>query len=659
MENKKITEKEISKKLNSINFEFKFGSKFTSIIGILLIMTALIYGSYLTYNFFSHTISNTAKTIAIYLVGLSLLGVAEKLKTSVKKSYYTTLLAGGIGVLYLATGVGYFVFDNVLSGLTVLILVCTISITSFLLATKKDAKVVAIFALIGGAMPIIDLNFSTTIVTALSIYILGLNLLALLVSVNKNWIEIKYFTLIINFLSTSTLIINIFFNDHWHYLMIVLYITIVYLMVLAIIVYYKLKHSLEITTFEKVFISINTFIYSSAVFILFGQTFPNRLGYCALLLFAFYFSLSRAIEKYSKGQNTISNIFITTAFIYWFITIPVQFQGRIVIISLIVQSASLVCTGIYKNNKLFKILGSIAMIIAINAILMFDDLVFNLGIYLACNIFIIATIYYVYWDNLYKLSSKNKKFTIYKIILMYCIYAYCFFSLQELSYHIDFPLNLNYVIFFLLTSCITIILMKLKFLHDFIFKSNMLLINAILCVLLFSTPVVSYTKTQNLIMLFLMILCKLVYLFSLKLNLYKTLLNKDYIYTILLGISIPLLTISFVQFDYFESQSYYFSILALLLTFSYIIFGFIHNYATLRKVMLVTTYSLLVKIFIFDLNYNSGVNRVIAYFSFGVVLLIISYIYQKFSNKIYKDISIPKQDKSLGDDYIEKDSCSF
>jgi uncharacterized membrane protein len=88
-----------------------------------------------------------------------------------------------------------------------------------------------------------------------------------------------------------------------------------------------------------------------------------------------------------------------------------------------------------------------------------------------------------------------------------------------------------------------------------------------------------------------------------------------------------------IQFD-LGHINFLFSFLYILTAFGLIIFGFIKKYVLTRRFGLALTAFATGKLFIYDLSYLETGWKIISYISYGIVLLVISYMYQKYSKQI-------------------------
>ncbi len=637
--NKEISIEEMQAKSKNINFEFNFGTKITNVVGIILVMLGLMYATYLSYNFFGTFISDKMKTILIYLVGLSLIGVGEYSKDKVQKYFSTGLFGGGIGILYLGTAVGYFVFDNVLNSITTVILIAIISVTSFLLATRNDMKPISIFALIGGYLPLVELKVDENYITAIIIYITALNLLALGISVKKGWRTIKYISFGLNLIVTTPLVATIIFNDYWNFISIILYTSFLYTIYLVTAVYYPIKNNLKITMYENVLFVMNTLVHSIISFTVFYNYFSDYLGYFAIILFFLFFLLGKLIEKFTNGEKVVSTMLYSTAFLFSFIAIPIQFGGDVAYISTISQGAVLVLIGIYNNRKVYKYLGTIPLVISLFYIEMLFDNYLNLGVFVVSNISIIVMFYYMATKNdiISCRVITNIFFKVYKSITLILTYGFLILFVDEFIS--------SYILYYfvMLFSLLNILIVKVKLIHGNEINYTMI-ISSILVM-----PVTILDPTSN---IFIIVISKTLYLYSIFKILEITFIDRDKSYMITAIAYVLIIPFILVEGNIIYVESFYFSLIGVIVAAVFIVLGFKYNFSKVRKTMLISIYLFLAKIFFLDFSSytNIGVTRVISLIVFGVILIFVSYMYQKFSKQLLVDIDLTEELKTLKSD---------
>jgi hypothetical protein len=77
-----------------------------------------------------------------------------------------------------------------------------------------------------------------------------------------------------------------------------------------------------------------------------------------------------------------------------------------------------------------------------------------------------------------------------------------------------------------------------------------------------------------------------------------------------------------------------FSCIYLLMALSFIVYGFAKKFRYIRQLGLGLTLFAIGKLFIFDLSFLNKLHKILAYFGFGLTLLVISFIYQRVKNSL-------------------------
>ena len=162
-------------------WETFLGLKIISAIGALL----LLLGVFAFGRHFYGNIGPGVQNILIFVFGLALMIAGEVLYRKKWRGGFTiALTAGGSGVLFLGAALGYMTL-GVLPMWMALCICALVSLLTFGASLRYNAQLVAVFALIGGYLPIIALNEELVIFAA--VYFTILSLLALLIATKKNW----------------------------------------------------------------------------------------------------------------------------------------------------------------------------------------------------------------------------------------------------------------------------------------------------------------------------------------------------------------------------------------------------------------------------------------------------------------------------------------
>ncbi len=650
-----FTEEEVSQKLKTLNLELKFGSKFTNIVGMLLIMLSIMYGAYLTYDIFGRFISDEMKTGAIYLLGFVIIVLSEYFRKRTTKNFYTAMLGGGVGVLYLATTIGYFVFDGVLSSTATMVIVAVISIATFLLATKNDVEIISIFALIGGYMPLIEFSVTESYITAMVFYTLALNLLAMFTSMKKDWKITKYVSFALNLATTIPFMALIISNEYWGFTPILIYSMVIMLISLGTIVYYPIKYNKVITTYEKAVLCLNVFLNYSILIFIMEMYHPDYSGYGVLILSTLYFVLGLLVEKKDISQKDIFSFFYLVAIGFSFYGFDIQYSRETTNVLFIIESTILIVYGIHRNTKVFEYAGKVGMGLVTMILLLTSDMIINSDLILIndswymliiANIGILAYIYYTNWSQRYSLMNKEV-LGIYKVYVLVLIYRYLVFIGDKLLFVVtrDYKIDYHIAIIILLVCIFNIALGQVKFLKDQLLKGAISLTTAVLT---FGVYSLGYSDIFN-INLILGFVVNTVLGVAIYYSVRDYYNSKDKILVFTAFETMILLVQALMVYAGIEFSAYFLSLSCLAVALGFIILGFRENVSLLRKSMLAMIYVLITKIFLIDYNIEGQGARVITLFAFGVILVLISYLYQKFAKKMYDIYGIKESEADTGE----------
>lgn len=169
-----------------LNYEKLIGANIFSKIGILVLIIGV--GYFIKYAIDNEWINETMRCVLSYLFGVSLLGVAQK----VRKNYraFSSLLAGGMfAIFYLTTALSYHYYDLFSQNTAFAILIAT-TISMIVLSMLYDRKELSIISVVGGFIaPFLFGDESASIVSLFS-YITLFNVAMFVISMRKSWSEL-------------------------------------------------------------------------------------------------------------------------------------------------------------------------------------------------------------------------------------------------------------------------------------------------------------------------------------------------------------------------------------------------------------------------------------------------------------------------------------
>lgn len=354
------------------NIEERIGGKWFAKIGIAVLIIGI--SLFLKYAFDNNWIGETGRVILGILAGTVLLAMGEKF---IRKYFiYGQILAGGgIAVLYLSI-FSAFNFYHLISSYAAFAIMALITAISIALSLRYDALSLMGVAILGGfATPILCSTGENNQVGLFS-YILLLDLAILAVSIFKKWRELN----IIGFIGTVIL----FFAWYAKFYTIKQLFSTVFFLSLFFLVYsissviYNLYKGEKSTGTEQILTLVAGVAYFSSSYGLLNKNYHIWMGFFALIMAVYYFLWAYLVREITPDDEKLYNFlaFLTVGFIT--IAIPIQFKQYIVTIGWIIEALLLFYLGVKveKDNEYNQIasllFGSVIGIIAILRLLFFD-----------------------------------------------------------------------------------------------------------------------------------------------------------------------------------------------------------------------------------------------------------------------------------------------
>lgn len=640
---------QLQETLRRNSMELKFGTRIPVIIGIFLILMGVVFGLRYTYEY----VEDPRATGALaYLLGICFMVVSEFMNRRQKTPFTIGICAGGISFLFATTAVSYFNL-KILSIPVALIICVAIAALSLLQSYRYNNQLIAIFALIGGYLPMMALyNQSTVMIVSAMIYFTILNLFVLLIALSRKWQVLKYFSLGLCYISTA-LILN--FRNFNSFSAGIIYVMANLLLYLVIILIYPIKRQQPLKISDTVLLGLNALCNAGLLFMLLGQYDYNALnGVITLVFCVIYFALARLISVAVREDSGTRVLFHITSLAFLVATIPLLLEPELISIGWLCEGTALWVCGILFGRKGYRRAGQAACLLCAFALVettaLFPDSAMDFwasGVSLISAFAILGATYYKhnnesdYWATINGSFMKAFQFATLAYSLLYttllCSYIMdsvpfaswqwrdfvsvliiaCIphvliliyrqlpifkgTSFQVLS-HIFYGLG-----FFLIIIANSIFIPTEKNLSWLIAILALIFVDVISVVVLhmWLGKISNPRNSQNEVQLLLTCLYSLVICIEL--------------FVVQVDISFSSMILSFILMAW-----------ALVL----VILGFMHQYTFMRRCGLALSLISVSKLFIVDLYFLETIYRVISYFVFGAVFIAIAYIYQNFSRKL-------------------------
>ena len=340
----------IPKPKKHMNYEKFIGENLFGKIGILIFVIGV--GFFVKYAIDKNWINETFRTVLGFLTGVALLFVAERLQK--KYRTFSSLLAGGaFAVFYLTVAIAFHYY-HIFSQTVAFIILIAITVFMSVLSVIYDRRELAIMALVGGFLAPFIVSSGEGSYQVLFTYVSILNLGMFGLSIYKKWSELPIISfvftclimasfLLLNYSSRSTIISG-------HLLM---FATLFYFIFLLPVFSILRGEKIQAMSRGLVFVIItNNFVY-----LLSGILFLRNMGLSfkasgLLSLFIALVNLGLVLWLWKSRKDYKFLVHTTLGLVLTFvsITIPIQLDGNY--ITLLWASEMVLLLWLYVQSKI-------------------------------------------------------------------------------------------------------------------------------------------------------------------------------------------------------------------------------------------------------------------------------------------------------------------
>jgi len=659
------------------------GENLINKIGIVILVLSLFF-------FVQYAIGkgwvNDAGRVAIGIVaGGILIALAHKLRKTYT-AFSSVLAGGGIAVLYSTIALAFQLYSLFSQTQAFLIMVV---ITGFAIALSLayNKKELAIIALIGGFATPLSLSTGEGNYIILFSYILILDIGMLVLAYFKKWNLVN----IISFVLTVFLFMAWMLTTHYdkHSLPFtgaLVFATIFYLVFFVMNIINNLKESNKFSVFDFMIVISNTFLYYAAGMFIIDKLNENFIGIFTVVIAIFNFTFAYTLYKHKKIDKNLIFLLIGLVLTFVSLTAPVQLNGNYITMFWAVESVLLLWLSQKSGIKLLKISSFIVTFLMIISLIMdwekiyinpYTDapilnLILNKGFItgIVAIASIVLNIRLLKSDKevkIFKNMSANSFSLILTIFLILSLYIVFLLEIvyQTESYFEYFRLTDVVVAFYNYLYITAVIIWASKKRIKFVFEgiSIIAFISILIYIFGVSPDYISLRDNflsggveNNFIVLHLLnSLLVLVLSFYVWKNI-STMLSKQEIYgklALWLSIIVGLVVLSFdidniillisspnAEGIYeIKRQSHLIAwpILWGVTAFALMILGMKKNMKLLRIISLAIFFFTLAKLFAIDVWDMSEGGKIAAFISLGVILLTVSFLYQKLRKLIFEE----------------------
>lgn len=344
-------------------FEEFIGGNIAAKAGILVTIVGIFIGA--KYAIDKNLISPVVRIILGYIAGIGLCATALWLKKKYK-NYSAVLLGGGLAVLYFITYIAYSYYQLLPqpAAFAIMLLVTACAVYGSL---KYNEVVIAHIGLVGAyAIPFLLSNNSGQY-HVLFTYMAIINTGILAISLLRYWKSLFYAGFGLTWLIYVAWIL-FSYNYNEHYTLAWVFLFIFFFQFYACFLLYKLIKKEQYLQSDVIILLFNSFIFYGLGYSLFPENVTKNIsdaGLFTLLNAAIHIGVAYTIKKLELADKALQLMIFMLGLAFITITIPVQFDGNWVTLLWAAESALLFYTGRTKQNALYERLSAALAVLAI------------------------------------------------------------------------------------------------------------------------------------------------------------------------------------------------------------------------------------------------------------------------------------------------------
>lgn len=288
-----------------------------NVLGLLL----LLAGAIAIFSMSAEFMSPAIKGILVAAIGVGMVFWGCVVAEKNKNLFSLGIMSGGLALVYTAIALGSFAID-LLPAIIGLILTLCVTLLAVWLALRYNSQLIAVFAMVGGYLPLIQAEMYSTSPELMSIYFASLALGGVFLVSLKPWHVASYIGLVLNIIA-DIMLINAIDLDIFPMIVIVTYILICFVSYSLLPVIRKsLSNSGKLSNYvydikDDVF-NIITAILFSIVFIVECNVIDSDILDVILFIVAglYYIGLSKWLDLNELKSGASSNTLFVVGLTY-------------------------------------------------------------------------------------------------------------------------------------------------------------------------------------------------------------------------------------------------------------------------------------------------------------------------------------------------------
>ncbi|SFP72446.1 DUF2339 domain-containing protein [Salibacterium halotolerans] len=651
-----IDEETIEKRKKENQIEMKIGLSWINKLGILLILlgvAAAFRYSYTTW------FNDEIKGAAFAVLGLLMLAAGEWFFRKQKQTFAVGLTGGGIAVLYGSVFFSYFLLEII--GMTpALVSSVVITAGAIALSLYYQSKTVCTFGLVGGYLPFYSymaaFGLDETAVYAAMVYFMLLNGSVLGLSFQKRWTivhQISFWLNIPTFLILTALspVKGVSF----------VFAIATFLLYLSLTAAYPFIYRTAIKYADVTLLSMNTLVSCAVMyFLLHVMQWEDGAGLLALSFAVLYFALGQLAAERMSGEKQTVVLFYGLALAFMVLAVPFQFDWEWAALGWLAEALVIMFYANQYSVRLLEKAGWVVLglsfgMFAVEAARYVDGEnppLFHLEYTFMTAGLLLVMFYYIHAQkktaHVVLFRGFHRFIDVVKYVALMNLWIYAVY--ESLHWYYEFvPVSFDHYWFYQ-----WLILAFLSVGIGYGMKKTPLLYDKVvgyLCLFLYGTgglaafvvtaaiPAVG-TDADRLVdytALAVLIVCQAV-IFTTGRDLLLAFMRARHMnaewYPAASGLYFFIIQAAFLHVQLqLDGAGFVISLIYLITALGYITYGFMRGFVYIRRIGLALTLFATGKLFLADLAFLGEMSQIAAYFCFGIVLIGISYLYQKVSSR--------------------------
>lgn len=659
---------------NNPDFEKFVGENLANKIGIAVLVLGI--GFFVKYAIDQNWIKEAGRVAIGIGCGVIMIGIAHYLRNTYR-SFSSVMAGGGIAVFYFTIAFAFHEY-SLFSQTTAFIIMVVITAFAVAIALLYDKIELAVIAVIGGFLvPFLVSNGSGNYIVLFT-YLLILNIGILCISYFKRWpllhILSFFFTLVIY---GGWLMQQVLFSNHLlPYKNALLFASSFYIIYLFIVLIYNIRKKRPFKAFDFSLLMLITFSYYAQGMIILGEWNDGAYqGLFTIVMSVINLCLAWWLYVSQRGDKNLLYLLIGLTLTFLSLAAPVQLHGHSITLFWAAEAVLIYWLHQKSGISIFKYSSAIVLAMMLISLLMdwsianekstsHLPMMFNNWRGIVTNVAAIVSLS-LYSFLLYKKGEEDYVLSVRSRLAAVCIavlavlvmYLTCLFGVNlyfALANNYDVPNVYHQLITYTFVGVLLFALKKTKLFDIPLIESG--LVFAAFALYIFSTlaayslvdgTVAGRYAGQHVWMHWLADIM-LLYLFFVLIGILR---NKNAV-TNGAGWGINILLVIFFSIEFrhlyvtalAEAKSifiYHAQYMKAGLTIVWAVYSFViiwlgmkHKYKTLRIISLSLFTLALLKLFLFDIRNISAGGKIAAFIMLGVLLLVISFMYQRLKKMI-------------------------